>query len=451
MRSSGLPVPKVYGYSPHSENDAGTPYILMEFIQGTLLCDIWRDLPDEEVISVVRQITQLEARMMALPFPAGGSLYFTRDLEALGLDLGIKLDDERFCVGPDMMRAMWSGRRERLDVNRGPCTSFFPLPIYSGAICSRITDRNSEDALVAPARKELAYLKEFGQPILPFQRTIRFLYDYQKQSPSTHSENLERYLKLTPYLAPKDPSFNRFCLRHPDLQPTNIMVTRSPDSGCQIVGVIDWQFTDILPLFLSAGIHNRIQNYNDPVSNPFMDPSPPQPLNKSAGPVAEHTYRRQLVYYHYIKSTKECNPLHAAALMDTLWSLRVRLFRFASHPWKGETLQPQIALIYPIHNWEEISGGGIPCPISISPEVERATWELEDQVKRMNTGTKIFEAQANIDSDGYVMGDYERSVAILKMFKEYKLAQAKAESDSDVEELILNHWPWGDMDEDVYM
>lgn len=35
LRSSGLPIPKVYGYSPAPDNAAETEYIFLEFVQGT--------------------------------------------------------------------------------------------------------------------------------------------------------------------------------------------------------------------------------------------------------------------------------------------------------------------------------------------------------------------------------------------------------------------------------
>lgn len=41
LRSSGLPIPEVYGYSPVPDNAAETEYIFMEFVQGTSLSDIW--------------------------------------------------------------------------------------------------------------------------------------------------------------------------------------------------------------------------------------------------------------------------------------------------------------------------------------------------------------------------------------------------------------------------
>ena len=122
LRSSGLPVPEVYDYSPSSDNVAKTEYIFMEFIRGTKLSDVWMELEEPDIVSVLRQLIQLESRMMSIPFPAGGSLYYTNDLEKVAGKTGIPLNDERFCVGPDARLHMWYGRRSQLDVDRGPCT-----------------------------------------------------------------------------------------------------------------------------------------------------------------------------------------------------------------------------------------------------------------------------------------------------------------------------------------
>lgn len=60
----------------------------MEFVHGRKLSEVWPSLGDEEIISVLHQLTQLESRMMSQPFPAGGSLYFTKDLEKVAPGLG---------------------------------------------------------------------------------------------------------------------------------------------------------------------------------------------------------------------------------------------------------------------------------------------------------------------------------------------------------------------------
>ncbi|PPQ84638.1 hypothetical protein CVT24_007174, partial [Panaeolus cyanescens] len=65
QRTCGIPVPEIYRYSADSDNIAGTPYILMEYISSPTLSDVWRNLGDEEVISVIRQLTELESRMMS--------------------------------------------------------------------------------------------------------------------------------------------------------------------------------------------------------------------------------------------------------------------------------------------------------------------------------------------------------------------------------------------------
>ena len=55
---------------------AETEYIFTEFVDGTKLSDIWFDMEEREIESVVRQLVQLEAKMMSVSFPACGSLYY---------------------------------------------------------------------------------------------------------------------------------------------------------------------------------------------------------------------------------------------------------------------------------------------------------------------------------------------------------------------------------------
>ena len=126
---AGLSIPNVYGYSPTSDNGAETEYIFMEFVDGIKLSDIWSDLEEREIESIVRQLVQLETKMMSISFPAGGSLYYVQDLErAAGKHRGIPLEGERFCVGPDVRLPLWDGRRSFLDVDRGPCMSLSAFP-----------------------------------------------------------------------------------------------------------------------------------------------------------------------------------------------------------------------------------------------------------------------------------------------------------------------------------
>lgn len=61
---------------------------------------------------------------------------------------------------------------------------------------------------------------------------------------------LENYLKLVKFVLPTDNSMLRSHLWHCDLHSENVYV--NPDNPCEVVGLIDWQSTDILPLFDQA-------------------------------------------------------------------------------------------------------------------------------------------------------------------------------------------------------
>lgn len=184
LRSSGLPVLEVYDYSPSSDNVAKTEYIFMEFMRSTKLSDVWLELEEPDIVSALRHLALLESRMISIPFPAGGSLYYTNELEKVAGRTCVLLNDERFCVGPDAGLRMWFGRRLQLDVDRGP---------YEIA----------EAALVATARKELMHLEQFGRPLLPFRRERREAYGYTEQSPSDHIKNFECYLLIVSRSSPR--------------------------------------------------------------------------------------------------------------------------------------------------------------------------------------------------------------------------------------------------------
>jgi hypothetical protein len=129
LRLHDLPVPKVYGYSATSENTAGTEYLFMEFVHGTNLGDIWFDLPEKARIHVVTKLVELESRLFALRFPASGSFYHQKDMQALGsmgnpipLATADRTADSGFCIGPELTLGLWYGKRLSLQVDRGPCT-----------------------------------------------------------------------------------------------------------------------------------------------------------------------------------------------------------------------------------------------------------------------------------------------------------------------------------------
>ncbi|KAL6308608.1 protein kinase subdomain-containing protein PKL CAK Fmp29 [Sparassis latifolia] len=430
----GLPVPEVYDYSPSSDNAAKTEYIFMEFVRGTKLSDVWLELEEPDIVSVLRQLAQLESRMMSIPFPAGGSLYYTNDLEKAAGRTGIPLNDERFCVGPDARLHMWYGRRSQLDVDRGPY-------------------ENAEAALVAAARKELAYLEQFGRPLLPFQRERREAYGYKEQSPSDHIKNLERYLLIASSLVSKNSALHHFRIRHPDLQPSNVIVSTSSDSNqLKIVGLLDWQHASILPAFLLAGIPGHLQNYDDPVSQALIPPSPPanmDELDQSEQSHAMGLYHRRLVHFHYVKNTEEYNKLHHDALSDPVSMFIYRLFDQAGAPWEGETHALKTTLIEATEIWGRLTGEGVPCPVAFEPEDLRKTKELSAKLQVADENFEGCRDMVGFETETWVSNEhYAMAMALAELLKLRVLAEIPEE---EVRAKIEANWFLNDMDEKDYM
>ena len=55
--SAGLPVPKVYDYSPLLDNTAKMEYIFMEFMRGMKFSNVWLKLEEPDIVSILRQLT----------------------------------------------------------------------------------------------------------------------------------------------------------------------------------------------------------------------------------------------------------------------------------------------------------------------------------------------------------------------------------------------------------
>jgi len=313
-------------------------------------------------------------------------------------------------------------------------------------------DENAEAALVAATRKELASLVQFGQPLLPFRRERRAGYQYQEQSPSVHIENLNRYLLIASSLVPRDLTLGHFCIRHPDLQQSNIVVRWSSDSGWQVVSLLDWQHASILPLFLLAGVPQRLQNHGDPVSQSMTPPSLPKnfdELEETERTAAMGVHRRRLGHYHYVTNTEEYNKPHYDALTDPMCVLRSRLFNYASYPWEGETLELKVALIQATERWEALTGGGAPCPVVFDAEDARETTELNEVQGKADKAFEVWQDMFGLGPEGWVpTQDYEETVALCKQMKEEALTEAESEEERAE---ILGHWPWDDMDEGKYM
>lgn len=317
-----------------------------------------------------------------------------------------------------------------------------------------LVDVTAEATLTAAAQKEITYLKHFGKPILPFQRIRREAYNYEKQSPLDHIHNLERFLLIASSIIPKDPALQSFGIRHPDMRPNNIMISRSPESGePKIVSLIDWQHASILPRFCLTSVPEDFRNDGDPFSRHLVLPSSPN-LEEMEGPelmYAKRTHLARLVYHHYVKYTETLNKFNDLnrAFQDPAFVLTLHLIDQSGAPWEGETHGLKELLIEAAERWETTAGAEVPCPIHFDPEDVAKTKAFD---KRMQT------ADDNYRGVQFMLGFQSETWVPLE---EYDLIKAEAEilkktvfddlSSDEEREQCRPHWLFDDMDEEDYM
>lgn len=125
---TNIPVPRVFSWSPHNSNSVGAEYIVMEKAIGIPLFERWGKMAEIEKLQLIKNLTQLEAQLSAISFPAYGGLYFRADADRLKhQDLEGNLDEQRpFCIGPSPDRSFDVDAApdlptEKESINNGPC------------------------------------------------------------------------------------------------------------------------------------------------------------------------------------------------------------------------------------------------------------------------------------------------------------------------------------------
>ncbi|RMD43642.1 hypothetical protein DV735_g1434, partial [Chaetothyriales sp. CBS 134920] len=432
LRSYGLPVPQVHGYSVTSNNPVGCEYIIMEKMAGKEIGNAWYDMSVSERKSVTSEVTKLEAIMFSIPLPGFGSIYHKRDLAATDKSIDIPAH-QGLCIGPDAALEWWCDGRDSLAIDRGPFADPCQL-------------------MEAVARKELAWLRQFGRARFPFHRHHREFLDYKKSSPDEHIKHLEMYLQVSSHLVPKaQPALLRPTIRHPDLQPHNIFVS----DDLSIVGLIDWQHSSVLPLFLQAGVPKYWQNPSDEpvvIEKPSLPPNY-ETLDKAEQARAMDIYRQKQSHLMYLGYTSKFNSSHMDAYLIEGLPFKRRIFEHARAPWEGENIPLQTDLILTMQNWQGLTGspGGheqvpIACPISF-PQAEADECLRQDLLlKEVDAEMENVRETIGIASDGWVpTNEYDGAVKKNEFIRQQVIDRAEDEVDRQAS---LRHYPFDDHDED---
>ncbi|KAL3465067.1 hypothetical protein BJX64DRAFT_76013 [Aspergillus heterothallicus] len=442
LRGHGIPTPEVYAWCSTRANPVGVEYIIMEKLGGTPLGDVWYTMTPKEQHKIMKQIVEWEARLMSLKFPASGSIYYRRDVLA-GEGISFPNDgDGEFCIGPIAHYSWWHEERAGLNLDRGPWTS-------------------SNQVFRAVGERELKWAKTYAKPRLPYERLYREIHNFSNVSPESHIENLSMYLTLAQCLGFKPgSSLDRPVLRHPDLQPNNLLVSETK----QVLGIVDWQHCTTLPLGLAAGIPSHFQNYGDPDSEKLLEPEIDLPADYASLGVAEQTavretMRKRLVHFLYAALTKSMNQKHYNAIFNQCAILHQRLFMSAGTPWEGDSASLPAEMIRAIQSWpiliteeEDSLGHGdeqMMCsvaPISYPDAMVHDTLHVDAQQREADAAMEQMRGVLGVDILGWVPNDDEYQAA-KEMAREIKARMIEAaDTPADVAG-IQDHFPFDDFDE----
>ncbi|KAL6705518.1 hypothetical protein ACN47E_006635 [Coniothyrium glycines] len=433
LRLHGVPIPKVFDWSASTENPVRSEYIIMEKVPGMELQHTWYTMTFKQRMAIVEKIVDIERILFAIRFPASGSIYFKDSVgtrtPTIDLPLGVNRGQtDRFCIGPSTEFLWWYQRRDELAVNRGPWET-------------------PKELLEAVGHRELAWLQKFGKRRFPREPLYRELYGRQEVDPQVQIDNLRDYLKVASHIVPEDPELCQPTIRHPDLSPDNIFVSESGN----ITGVIDWQHSTMLPMFLQAKIPKHFQNYGDDDSENFRRPELPtnfDVLEDSDKANELELYRRRQLHYFYLgfSSTKNKPHFHAMGEHDLI--VRNRLYDTAGRPWEGDNTSLKAELVQTSTYWPSIATSAMKetnFPVKYPDQDITNCLDIDAKQKIADAQMQQLRDFIGVNIDGWVpTHSYEEARAKERYIKQQMLEAAETE---DERKELNEHWPFQDHEE----
>ncbi|EEQ34651.1 hypothetical protein McanCB56680_003121 [Microsporum canis] len=255
------PAPEVYAWNSRLDkgNNIGVEYIIMEKLDGIQLGRVWPSLDPADKMKIFLQIFDCQRLWSGTKFTSFGSLYYRDDLD--GSVCKPLVDDRRsqppefnrFAIGPATGREWSDDGRIFLDCDRGPWNSLHEYRIAIGL------------------REKLAIE---NSPCAPKQLAMLYGPGLYKPTLEKRLDAVKSYLKLASFLLPSDPLLTSGHLWHDDLHSENIFVSQKKPT--EVVGIIDWQSTQISPLFDHCMDPAFLEYDGDPIGDSLKRPELPE-------------------------------------------------------------------------------------------------------------------------------------------------------------------------------
>ncbi|DAA72768.1 TPA_exp: Uncharacterized protein A8136_5437 [Trichophyton benhamiae CBS 112371] len=343
------PTPKVYSWNSRKDkgNNVGAEYIIMEKFDGVQLGQVWPSLDPSDKMKIFLQIFDYQRVWTQKKFNAFGSLYYRDDLgesirRPLADEEGTQINElDRFAIGPATGREWSDDGRSSLTCDRGPSVGHREKLAIESRIC---------------APKQLAMLYGPG------------LY---RPTQEKRLDAVQCYLKLVSILLPSDPSLASGHIWHDDLHSENIFV--SPKNPTEVVGIIDWQSTQISPLFDHCMDPAFLEYDGSPIGDSLKRPELPENMKQLSESEKNDTIKQYLnksVMVAWRMLVKNKNPSQYAAMMfenttkGYLLLLSRRLYELGEPQFRALSLDLQKEWLKSNANEEQ------KFPLSFSPEQE---------------------------------------------------------------------------------
>ncbi|RAK95655.1 serine/threonine protein kinase [Aspergillus ibericus CBS 121593] len=377
----------------------------MEKAGGRPLFRVWGEMNQLQQFSLIKSLVRLESQLAALEFPAYGNLY-RRDSVTPQLHSEVPIDDE-YCLGP-MYNASWFPQPNN-GIYAGPWKGLSELGL---ALTGRGLDR-LQNSTFAPRGPHFGALSE-------------------------HTEILEATKSIIPALVdwPIIQKLSKPTLWHTDLHMGNIYV--SEEDPTTIVGIIDWQFTSIMPAFMQV----QWPTFLEPPDNYEIGPVKPElPANFDVMDEDERAFAKTknnqaLVAKCYEASfAKHQSP--AFQVLSRKYCPVRHLFLFCDNTTKNGIIPLRDSLTDIIGNWTEM-GLGDTCPFRIN-DVDLSKHQQEfARYKDWQKLKGYTQELLHTDDDGWVSPQLDFDKVRAKhdeLFQIYMELETKAISKSEAERL----------------
>ncbi|KAL3444029.1 phosphotransferase family protein [Aspergillus insuetus] len=383
-----LPVPKVLAWNAAADvtNPVGAEYVIMELPSSDNLADVWTKTSLEVKKQTVKDVVEIQRKLLSIKFLGYGCLFFTKDAPPGSRPVtitGSSLSSEtrqrvakRFSIGPMVTPEYWRGERAKLDIDRGP----WPHPLKY---------------IQAPAHRELAWFANYAKYYHRDHPTLLLRIQY---SHAYLTETLRRYLQLTPFLLPKDESFLASYLWHRDFYLSNMFI----DDQGHITDIIDWPNTYTRPLYFENNIAPHFIHPSDEPGYTLLSADELKSLNADAASAPLDKRSNVLLLHAFDKFTKERSPLLARMAIHPNRDTRRLPFCHASNLWKGDAMDLLLSFVSVQKHWRELFRKA-DCPFTYSgKDLPKLVKEQEKRMLLWNNGSGILTKEGWTSNENYI-------------------------------------------------